>query len=312
MATYDHQNTFIIILTWNALDATLRCLNSLVSGGVDESQIILVDNASSDDTIAKIESKFPLVKLIKQEKNTGFSAGVNTGIKLAEKFGAGNVLILNNDTVLSENPIPVMVEYIQDLPEAGIVAPHIYESGIEEKIWYSGGDRHTLTGDPLGFKPGKVSKRDSPDIVKEVDYVFGTAMLIKMDVIKNIGLLNEDFFLYYEDLEFCNRARAAHYKIYSIPEIKIQHEISASTRRNREFRIYHKARSSVIYYLNRSNSRKHLIITLPYRFFSAIKFDFVCLANGKRDLIISQHRGFADGIRFIRHRPEKGLFEPKF
>lgn len=233
----------VIIINFNTPSDTVECLNSLKKCTLPdryEVRTILVDNGSSDDSLEIFQEKFAEVDLIPVATNLGFSGGNNVGIKAANQWGADWVLLLNSDTYVAPNFWKTTTKYLTKKTDKIGSALIYFAPGFEfhkeryEKnqlgkvIWYAGGkiDWDNVLGSHPGVDEVDTGQYSS---AKQVDYATGAAMFIGRDVIDKIGVLNDDFFLYLEDLEYCVRASRAGYKIELWPEIKVWHKVSASS-----------------------------------------------------------------------------------
>lgn len=219
---------FIIILNWNGKDLTIECLNSLKGIEYDNYQVVVVDNGSTDDSTTVIKEKFPHLLLIENGANLGFSAGNNVGIEYAITQGADYIFLLNNDTIVDPQVISALIEASRKYPDAGIFGSKIYYYGSSEKIWYAGAQ---WLPDKLRFEhigQGIIDNGKDWEDVRETDYICGCALLIKADVVKQIGILEPKYFLMWEEGDFCYRARRSGYKSIIVPSSKVWHKISAS------------------------------------------------------------------------------------
>lgn len=221
-------NVEIIVLNWNGKEDTLGCLKALQKVRYDNISVTVVDNASTDDSTEMIAAEFPSVKLIKNTANLRYAGGNNVAIKEALEGEAEYILILNNDTIPHEDFLTSLVETISSEVEIGIVAPKINYFTDRKLIWYAGGFVNFFTGNI--YHRG-LRKRDDGkyDLSNEVDYATGCCMLIKRELFDEIGLLDEKYYIYTEDVDFSFRARAAGYKVIFEPRSLIWHKISAST-----------------------------------------------------------------------------------
>src|SRR5258706_5843299 len=216
---------YIITINWNCLDETLECLSSLEKIDYKSIKVIVVDNGSKNNEAGIIENKLPHVIVIKLLKNTGFTGGCNAGMRYALKKNAELILLLNNDTVVSKGFLEPLVKILLDNHDVGIVSPKIllYKSN---KIWAMGGKISILTGVTIHI--GKNEESEKYNHIIQPDFLSGCAVLIKREAIDKIGLLNDQYFAYYEDVEWSYKARKAGYKIQVIPESIIWHKKSAS------------------------------------------------------------------------------------
>jgi len=215
----------IIILNYNGLPYVLSCLSSLKLSTISYQQltIILVDNNSSDDSVKIIEKEFPKVKLIKNKKNLGFSKGNNIGIKYALKNNFDYIMLLNPDTVVEKGFLKPLLKLFRSDKKIGIVSPILKEKKDGKTIYALGAKFNPI----LGRTKHKHVKIRPLHVLKQ-ELVSGCAMLIKNQVFKKIGLLDERFFLYFEDSDFCLRAKEAGYKIFVQPKSIITHRPSTS------------------------------------------------------------------------------------
>jgi len=249
----------IIILNWNGWKDTLECLESIYKINYQNYDVLVVDNGSEDDSLTHIheyahglsifnfdprelalfeylnhndnvnEDYFKLnsnqrMILIKNSCNAGFSAGNNIGIKFSLKnLKSDYILILNNDTVVQENFLDELVDFAGKDPQIGIVGPGVYYYDKPDKLAYIG-QNIDLCDAKISDPPHELGKP------VQLDYIVGCGLLIKSSVIEKIGLLDPDYFLYYEDADWCLRAKKKGYKVFYVPKSKIWHKISDEKR----------------------------------------------------------------------------------
>lgn len=224
----------IIILNWNGKDDSVECLESLYRNDYPFFRIILVDNASDDGIVEYVEEHFPNVTIIKNEQNLGFAEGNNVGIRYAlEQQNPDYVLLLNNDTVVDPSFLTKLVAIGEKYPEVGMLSPVIYWQNPRDRIWFTTGEVDWSTGYPLHPKiPAEALQqyilRRQQDYWGHADYLTGCALLVKTDVIRQIGLLDARFFAYCEDVDWCLRCTQAGWKLAVVPSAMIWHKISAS------------------------------------------------------------------------------------
>jgi len=254
---------FIILLNWNGYTDTAECIRSLYRIKNPSFVMIVVDNGSLDGSVARLREEFRDVVYLENKENLGFAGGNNGGIRYALEHGADYVLLLNNDTVVEEGFLDALVqaaekhdeeiplsppfskgeerhppflkggkggfEWLSSSEKIGVVGPKIY-SGLPGSsiLWEAGGGIDWLHGKAYhaGFEETDVGQWDG---VRDVDYVSGCAMLIKREVLEKVGLLDERFFLYYEETDFCARVREKGYRIVFVPDARIWHKESNTT-----------------------------------------------------------------------------------
>jgi GT2 family glycosyltransferase len=212
----------IIILNWNGRDDTLECLASIVQLDYSNYEVVVVDNGSMDDSVSSIQKMFPDVTLIQTHKNLGYAGGNNVGIKRALETGAEYILILNNDTVVDSSLLRKLFEANRTRPDAGLLGPAIYNYSAQDELISIGGVR-----DPSrSFEFVQASHEGSA--YQEVEILIGCAMLIKREVFERAGLLDESFFLCWEEIDFCMRAAENGFKCLAVPEAVIWHKVGAA------------------------------------------------------------------------------------
>ena len=240
--TSTRKHVFVIILNWNGASDTCACLASLEKSKVksQKSKVIVVDNGSIDDSVATIRKNFPNVEVIETGKNLGFAGGNNIGIRRALEDGADFVWLLNNDTFVDTNALVSLVDAFKG-DNVGVAGSKIYfapgreyhHERYKEKdrghvLWYAGGiiDWNNMYASHRGVD--EVDKGQYGD-VEETPFVTGCSMMVKKEVFEKIGLLDEKFFAYLEDLDFCLRARRAGYKFLYVPQSVIWHKNAGSS-----------------------------------------------------------------------------------
>ncbi len=214
----------IILLNYNSFDDTNECINSINQVSYPNKEIIVVDNASHDDSLERLKKAHPKLVTIKNHSNLGFSKGCNVGIKKAMQFESDYILLLNNDTVVDKNFLEPLVEAGEKEKRVGILIGKIHYYG-SNKIWYGGSKKGFLWDHHRG--QGETDNGQY-DRVKFVNFASGCMMLIKRNVIEECGLLDERFFFGGEDRVYCNTVQKKGFLIKYIPSSVIKHKVSAS------------------------------------------------------------------------------------
>jgi GT2 family glycosyltransferase len=251
----------IVILNWNCKDDVLECLRSVMKFDYPNYQVMVVDNASTDGSPEAIKSEFLDVKVIVNDANLGFAAGNNVGLQYVLEHGNEYALLLNNDTVVAPNMLRELVTIGENDEQIGIVSPKIYYHEEENKLWYAGARKGWLRG--IGATIGLDEEDEGQyDVVQRVDYAFGCGMLIKREVLERVGLLDSRFFLYHEDCDFCLRAAKSGFKTVYVPQARMWHKVSASTKTTSYIQDYHRARSRIIFFTKHLRGFRLLIVLL--------------------------------------------------
>jgi GT2 family glycosyltransferase len=218
-----------VVLTWNGREDTLACLHSLAQASLDTLTTIVVDNGSSDGTEEAVRRGFPSVQLIRSKQNLGFAEGNNLGLRRALQLGADYVLVLNNDTLLDPDAIPVLVAEARRRPDAGALCPLIYYADPPDLIWYAGAEYDPRRGYNPPQTGYKERDRGQYATVREITRATGAAMLVPRAVLERVGLLDAELFLHVEDVDWSQRMLAAGYRILFVPRARIWHKVSADT-----------------------------------------------------------------------------------
>lgn len=230
---------FIIILAYNGGKLLENCLKSLKKVDYSNFHIVVVDNNSTDNSVEKIEKKFPQVAIVKNKKNIGFAAGNNIGIKYTLEKGADYVLLLNQDTEVEPNFLTELIKEGEKNSQAGLLSPLIFWKRSDQ-VWFSSGRINWLNMKTY-HKTSLIQDRNL-----ETSFLTGCSLLIKRSVLEKVGLLDEDFFLYWEDVDYSLRARKAGFRMKVIPE-SIVHHFESSNKLNKS-KVYWLVLSGLIFF----------------------------------------------------------------
>lgn len=218
----------IIVLSWNRRDDTLACLESLRQATLDGASILVVDNGSKDGTVEAVAAAFPDVRVIALPQNRGYAGGNNAGMRAALAAGARAVLLLNNDATVEPSFLKPLLDVFNTNARAAAVSGAVLRADSPEvlevaylEVYFGHGLVHRRGVNAL---PG-----EGFDTVRNVDAALGSCVLIRATVLNAIGLLNEEFFAYHEEVEWCMRARKAGYEVLFQPYARIWHGGSRST-----------------------------------------------------------------------------------
>jgi len=290
------QRVSIVIPTYNSWSTLKDCLESIFRQKLQPTEVIVIDNASTDGTSKKINQligKNQLIKLIKNKKNLGVTGGRNRGIKEANK-NSEFLFFFDHDMVADEKMLEELVKVAESNKKIGIVTPKIYYWERKDIIWSAGTDVNLLTGQTV-FYGGDKGQYDE---VKEVG-VAPAAILVKRKVIHKIGMFDPIYFATYEDTDFCFRAKKEGFLTYYAPNAKAFHKIPYNKKKAETRllgRTYWIARNRVVF-MNRYGKfitifwffepiyfLYYVILAVRYRKFKAI-YDFV---RGTTDGILSK------------------------
>jgi GT2 family glycosyltransferase len=243
----------LVVLNYNGNDDTLECLRSLLKISYPDPRIYVVDNGSDPPLREALGDLRTRVRLIENRENLGFTGGHNAALKLALSEGADQVLLLNNDTVVDPGFLEPLVRALNEDPGLGIVSPKIYFYGKDRVLWSYGARVDRLTGRSPHIG---VDEYDSGqcDAIRDVDRVTGCAMLVRRDFLERVGALDDRFFAYAEEMDWCLRARRAGYRVAVVKESILWHKGHRSSGRiGRPFIGYLLARNHLLLLRKHSN-----------------------------------------------------------
>ena len=209
----------MVVLNWNGWPDTLRCLQSLQKLDYPSCRLLLVDNASTDDSVDQIHHAFPNIELVQTGKNLGFGGGCNAGMRRALERHSSFVWLINSDCTVAPGALREMVQVAQRDARIGAVGSVLFEMDTPEKIqlWgggnincWTGQSRHRLSEGPL-------------------DFVSGASILLRSEALESVGLFDQEtFFMYWEDTDLSFRLRKAGWQLAAAGDSHVWHRQSAS------------------------------------------------------------------------------------
>jgi GT2 family glycosyltransferase len=211
-----------VILNTNRRQDTLACLASLAQSTYQPHTVLVIDNASQDGSVEAIGAAFPDTHIVALTENRGYAGNNNVGIDWAIEHGADWVLVLNEDTVLAPDCIARLVETGQSDAEIGILGPMIYHFDEPDVIQTAGGvlGRYWLAGLIAHNEQDRGQYREP----RPVEWISGCAMLVRREVIERVGRLDERFFIYWEEIDWCLRASRAGWRLMHVPLARLWHK----------------------------------------------------------------------------------------
>jgi GT2 family glycosyltransferase len=214
----------VVVLNWNGMDVTPRCLESILRSSSSPDQIVVVDNASTDGSADLIRGRYPQVVLIVNDSNLGFAEGNNVGIRYLLERAFDLILLLNNDAVVDPDCF-CQLKRAADAHAAAAYGATIYDLAAPGTVWFGGGTVNRLTLDAR--HEASVDGASGP---RSTDFITGCCLMFRSEALKKIGLLDANFFAYYEDVDWCLRAGAAGEHLMQVPGAIVGHEVSHSFR----------------------------------------------------------------------------------
>ena len=220
----------IVIVNFNGDSDTIECIKSIrEKEGGNSFKIVLIDNGSKTFNQALIQRLFPDIEVILNGKNLGFSGGINIGINMSVSNGYKYTLLINNDTVVTKNFLSKLVSTLDKHSKCGIVAPLITYYSNSDLVWFRGGSFDRCSSLVRHLDMNKNKNNFAVNKPFETEFISGCCMLVRNSVFDEIGVWDEDYFLYDEDLDFCFKTKAAGFSLMINPESEILHKVSAST-----------------------------------------------------------------------------------
>jgi GT2 family glycosyltransferase len=281
---------YIILVNYKSVEHTIECIKSLRQITYSNYKIIVVDNDSKDHSVERLKEYEKGFVLIESKSNTGFAGGNNLGIDYATQNNADYVLLLNNDTTVEPNFLDELIKRTD--PKIGINIGKILFYYDRSMLWYAGGKINKLKGstDVNGFEKdnGKYDKEEY------VTFASGCCMLISQEILNKVGMLREDYFLYFEDTDYCAKVLANGYEILYCPKSIIYHKESISTVKESFDFLYYITRNRLYFIKDNIGGINKLISYLYSTIFILIK---AIIKNQDKLPIIRAYKDFFRNIR---------------
>jgi GT2 family glycosyltransferase len=236
----------IVVLNWNRREDTLDCLASLSKLDYPAFQVIVVDNGSTDGSVEAIRSAFPTTVLIETGANLGYAAGNNVGLRYAFDHACELALLLNNDTVVAPDLLTQMTGPCLADSTIGVVGPKIYYYDRPQVFWSAGGVIDWQHGRTFmrGIEEQDCGQFDAP---AAADFVTGCALLVRRAAAEAAGLLDERFFMYFEETEWCVRIARAGWRIMYVPGGRLWHKIKPAAQDQSPYVMYYMPRNRLLF-----------------------------------------------------------------
>lgn len=256
-----HPVVFTVMLTFNQREQTVEALHSLLASDYPELRTVIVDNGSADDTVECLSATFPQVNVIANSQNLGFAEGCNVGTREALAQGADYVFLLNNDVDLAKDAVRILVEAAEADPLVGVVGPKVYRWGTSSILQSVGGriNRTEVRSELIGDGEQDVGQYD---VLREVPFVSGCALLAKRVVLERVGLLDPLYFWYYEEVDWCWRAWQAGFRVLCVPQAQVWHKGGMSSGGNSYLVSYLTTRNRLVFGSRHANWRGKAYLTI--------------------------------------------------
>ena len=219
-----------IIVNWNNLNDTLACIDSVRQSTYPNLSIIVVDNASTDGSGKELSGILPQENFLQMNSNLGFTGGNNAGIRLAISRKVKYILLLNNDAIIAEDAIEKLTTLLETSPNVSVTTPMIYYHSQPGRIWSAGGEIDPRRAKASMLGTDEIDQGQFDNIPYRVDFASGCALMTRIETIEKAGLLDERFFMYFDEAEWCQRLGSMGQTIMLLPDAKVWHKIQPDQR----------------------------------------------------------------------------------
>ena len=296
MNTMDREDPLVVIvvLNWNRREDSAECLESLRGLTYPNHKVLLVDNGSTDGSVAFLSERFPEVTFIENDRNLGFAAGNNVGIRRALEMGADWVLLLNNDTTVEADVVTKLVTATRDDRTIGVIGPQINRYDRRDRIWFAAGRLCMLCGWSWHVGNHTRDRGQYTGLIDE-DYQTGAAMMLSRRVLEEVGPFDADYVSYCEDADLCLRVRSAGFRVVCCRDTRIYHKISRSTGGGlTPHKAYRKILSGARLYRRHAGKLRYYTTVATFNVAYATATVVLMMLRGKFGVAAAVCRGFRD------------------
>lgn len=247
-------HTAVVIVNYNAGKSLLTCMRSIFESG-EQPEIIVVDNASRDGSLERCRRAYPKLRYIVHSHNLGFATGANIGIRYALEKGAEVVMLVNPDATIEKKSVRTLVEVCKR-EDVGMAAPVIYHTKTKE-VWFSGGGINYTRQRAIHY-----TNLPEGDAVYDTQYATGCVLAIHRDVFTQVGLFDEQFFLYYEDVDLSVRVRTNGQRVVVVPSAIAWHSEDSEQEQRKPQKVYFLVFSGLLFFTKHTRGLKRLWMRL--------------------------------------------------
>jgi GT2 family glycosyltransferase len=285
----------VVVLNWNGLRDTRALLPTLLACRMPEGWSLaplVVDNGSTDGSVESLRSEFPQVEVLALPENRRFAGGNNAGLSHALAAGADAVALLNNDTKADPALFERLLLALAQDPQAGAAAPLIYYGTPSGRIWYAGARLVPALG-LTAHRGLRQLDRGQYRSVAETGYLTGCCLLATREAWEKVGPLDEGYYIYAEDVDWCLRARRAGYRLLFVPTGRLWHEVSASSGAASPWKIYQRTRANLKLFATHARGLARLTWLPCYAGIELVRMAWL-IARGHAAAAWAVPRAFAD------------------
>lgn len=258
----------IVVINWNKIEITKRCINSIYSSRYKNYKILVIDNGSREDLEETLKSQFPKVIIIKNNENLGYTGANNQGLKWSYGNGSKYTWLLNNDAMVEPDTLNELIVHCEENPNIGLAHPIIYNNPDEKRVLYCGSYVDVINGS-LQIAKDKITFEKWQNANPQHIALWGTALLVKAECYVNVGELDDRFFAYFEDMDYSMRAEHAGFRRSVVTSSAIYHDRKTiKTKDYPNYYHYFMARNNLLFWKKNQTSKKkinkfHLRYVLP-------------------------------------------------
>ncbi|MCK4401044.1 glycosyltransferase [bacterium] len=296
-SNHKEPSVFIIILNHHGKEDTIECLESIKAQTYDNYKVCIVDNASTDGSQEHFKKHYPWLILIENKANLGFAEANNIAIRQAMKMKFDSVLLLNNDTKIAPDMLNELIKPIKINSTIGIIGPKMYYYNKQNTLWFAKGKMNWKTG-VTSHIGGMKQDYGQYDEICDSDFISGCALLIHRNVISEIGLMDERYFYYQEDIDYCTKAIKAGFKCIVAPRAKLRHKIARTSGGSENpFGAFFKPRNRIIFM--KKNATTTQVISFSWFFLiENIKHMLSAVKRKNFKIIMPRIKGIVTGIKY--------------
>lgn len=281
-----------IILNWRQPDITIECVHALHQSTYKHVDILIIDNGSDDGSETILCQQLPNTHIIALPKNLGFAKGCNLGLQWAEAHEYKWALLINNDAFVTPSTIAKLMNEAES--DVALLSPKVFYDDHREVLWFAGGRRHPHL---LEMRDTGQGEQDAPKWqgTRDVDYLVGAGLLVNLTAVAQVGLLNETYFMYYEDMDWSIRLQDAGFKLRLVGNAHLYHRVSFSSGgHSSPTHLYYLGRSSIIFFAQHASKGQPLLIIF-FRLGSIFKKIFLLLCKGNLTAVRAYLQGILHG-----------------
>ena len=285
--------TAVIIVDYNSEALLRRCMTSLAALGREDLVFIVVDNGGSLEA-DRLLADFPGTTVLRPGENTGFAGGCNLGLGAALDGDAAWCLLLNPDTRAETDFIGPLRDAFEDDARLGMACPTILNDDETRGIWFAGGDIDWWQGRPMNITDGRLRDRGG---VQQVPCLTGCAMMLRPGAVREAGLMDDRYFLYFEDSDYTRAFIGAGWRTAYVPRAEVLHKPSSTTGYQSERYVYYFARNRILFMRRRGRWHHRVVFTL---FHALVRLPGAIIVfavlRGRPRLALAFLRGWLDGM----------------